>query len=90
MKIKKQADGKYYEKIITWKEKPQYGGIFVFSIVFIGIILTIILLIYEKGWKIFGYSLLYLFLFVVLIFSIYIVIILMGEGKKVKFKRINS
>ncbi len=47
--IKKQKDGNYYEKIVTWKVKPNYSYRF-FSIV--GLVLMAFLVIYFTGFQI--------------------------------------
>jgi len=105
MKIKKQADGKYYEKIVTWKKKPNYFfkvlGVGLFILLFIYVLFMIktepvdLLKLISEG-QITGFFALNAFLGQILTIvgtvasGIYFLISSIGEEKKIKFKKINS
>lgn len=83
MKIKKHSDGNYYEKIVTWKEKPEYEFIFMIIIFSSALIYSIIMVGIEEPVSLastfFGFCL--LGMLIGLFKSL-------GKGRKVKYRRI--
>lgn len=105
-KIQKQSNGMYYERVVTWKKKPNYfnifwGIIFLFFGIYSLVILIIISLQLPEIESIWHPSIIPFYLvpitFVLvmgllgfILGGIALMMAYWGEDKEIKFKRINS
>ena len=98
-KIKKQKDGMYYEKIVTWKKKPEY--FFIYLGIFMMVLGIVLVFVFRHALEIDNLSLGSWNFFALVIGigiltggnvfgGLLLIFFLCGEGKKIKFKRINS
>ena len=89
--MKKHKDGNYYEKVITWKKKPDilqfvYAA-FLFGIMAFSTTLSVIELL-EKG--AFWSCVWFLFSLILVIICGYFAWFYRGSGKKIKYRRIGK
>ena len=87
MKIKKHSDGNYYEKIVTWKEKPEYGNIIMIIIFSSALIYSIIMVGIEEPVSL-AVSLASTFFGFCLLGILIGLFKSLGKGRKVKYRRI--
>ncbi len=105
MKIKKQTDGKYYEKIVTWKKKPNYLFRFLGVLCILSFIIFLFFftkvpesnfpeLVKEGSIDNFHFLMVIsgeiLIMVGTLVGGVLLIIFSIGEKRKIKFRRISS
>jgi len=98
--ITKKEDGYYYNKIVTWKKKPNYFKMFYgLVILLIGILCFKPLIINKTPEAIhllsFGHVMVFIFGSIIItigpiLSGFFLFIFSFGEGKKVKYRRIGK
>lgn len=91
MEITKQSDGKYYEKITTWKKRKNDRIAFTFAMSFIGMFMGFVLGVISMMEHVNPKALEYFFGGIPLLIIISMILIFFeSHEKKVKFRRIGK